>query len=167
MPLFQQEMLLEIIHIPRNFGETGLIVVVIPAPPDGPAQLDPRPRPCTSLARSCWPWWTHWGRGKTADDIFKCIFLNENIWVSINISLIFVPKGWIDNIAALIQIMAWRRLGDKPLSEPMVINLLTHICVTRTQWVNSSADGPVYTYRTWIWITRNIAAFQNVKGMYI
>ena len=35
--------------------------------------------------------------------------------------------------------MAWRRPGDKPLSEPMVINLLTHICVTRPQWVKQQA----------------------------
>ena len=40
------------------------------------------------------------------DDIFKCIFLNEIILVSIKISLKFVPKGPITNIPALIQIMA-------------------------------------------------------------
>ena len=33
----------------------------------------------------------------------------------------FVPKGPINNIPALVQIMAWRRLGDKPLSEPMMV----------------------------------------------
>ena len=55
------------------------------------------------------------------DDIFKCIFLNENVWTSTQISLKFVPKGPIDNIPALVQIMAWRRPGDKPLSEPMLI----------------------------------------------
>ena len=70
------------------------------------------------------------------DDIFKCIFLNENVWISIKISLKFVPKGPIGNIPALVQIMAWRRPGDKPLSEPMMVNLLTHICITRPQWVN-------------------------------
>ena len=48
----------------------------------------------------------------------------------------FVPQGPINNIPALLQIMAWRRPGDKPLSEPMIIILLTHICVTRPQWVN-------------------------------
>ena len=69
------------------------------------------------------------------DDIFKCIFLNENIWISINISLNFVPKGQINNIPALVPIMAWRRPGDKPLSEPMMVSLLTHICVTWHQWV--------------------------------
>ena len=71
-----------------------------------------------------------------ADDIFKCIFLNENTWISLNISLKFVPKFRINNIPALVQIMAWRRPGDKPLSEPMMDNLLTHICVTRPQWIN-------------------------------
>ena len=70
------------------------------------------------------------------DDIFKRIFFNENVWISITISLKFVPKVWINNIPALVQIMAWRRPGDKPLSEPMMVSLLTHICSTRPQWVN-------------------------------
>ena len=43
------------------------------------------------------------------DNIFKRIFLNENIWIAINISLSFVPKGPMDNIPALVQIMAWRQ----------------------------------------------------------
>ena len=42
------------------------------------------------------------------DDIFKCNFMNEDIWISINISLIFVPKVPINNIPTLVQIMAWR-----------------------------------------------------------
>ena len=71
-----------------------------------------------------------------ADDIFNCIFFNENVWISIKFSLKFVPKGPINNIPALVQIMAWRRSGDKPLSEPMMVSLPTHICVTRPQWVN-------------------------------
>ena len=71
-----------------------------------------------------------------ADDTFKRIFFNENIRISIKISLKFVHKGPIKNIAALVQIMAWRRSGDKPLSEPMMVSLPTHICVTRPQWVN-------------------------------
>ena len=73
-----------------------------------------------------------------ADDTFKCTFLNENVRISIKISLKFVPKGPINNNPALVQIMAWRRSGDKPLSEPMMVSLLTHICVTRPQWVNSN-----------------------------
>ena len=70
-----------------------------------------------------------------ADDIFKCIFLNENEWISLRIWLKFVPKVRINNIPSLVQIMAWRRLGDKPLSEPLVVSLLTPICVTRPRWV--------------------------------
>ena len=55
-----------------------------------------------------------------ADDDLKCNFLNENVWIPIKISLKFVPKSQINNISALVQIMAWRRTGDKPLSEPMM-----------------------------------------------
>ena len=69
------------------------------------------------------------------DNTFRPIFLNENIRISIEISLKFVPKVPINNIPALVQIMAWRRPGDKPLSEPMMVCLLTHKCVTRPQWV--------------------------------
>ena len=71
------------------------------------------------------------------DDSFKCIFLNENVWISINISLKFVLGGPNNNFPALVQIMAWRWPGDKPLSELMMVSLLTHIWVTRPQWVNS------------------------------
>ena len=73
-----------------------------------------------------------------ADDIFRCIFLNENVWVPTKISLKFVLKGPINNIPAMVQIMAWRRPGDKPLSEPMMVSLTTHICVTRPQWVKQT-----------------------------
>ena len=70
-----------------------------------------------------------------ADNIFKCIFFNENVWILIKISLEFVPKGPINNMPALVPIMTWHWPGDKPLSEPMIVSLLMHICVTRSQWV--------------------------------
>ena len=73
--------------------------------------------------------------GRHFPDIFKCIFFNENVSISIKISLSFVPNGPINDIPALDQIMACRRPGDKPLPEPMMASLLTHICVTRPQWV--------------------------------
>ena len=57
-----------------------------------------------------------------ADDIFKRIFLNENVWIPIEISLKLVPYGPINNIPAIVQIMAWRRSGDKPLCEPIMVN---------------------------------------------
>ena len=72
-----------------------------------------------------------------ADGTFNRIFVNENVRISIKFSLKFVPKGPINNIPALVQIMAWRRPGDKPLSEPVMVSLLTHICVTRPQWVKT------------------------------
>ena len=71
------------------------------------------------------------------DDIFDYIFLNANVRILLAISLKFVPRGPILYILALFQIMAWRRPGDKPLSEPMMIILQTHICVTLPQWVNA------------------------------
>ena len=70
------------------------------------------------------------------DEIFSCILLTENISILMNISLKSIPKGKVNNIPALVQIMAWRRPGDKALSEPMMVWLLMHICVNRPQWVN-------------------------------
>ena len=64
---------------------------------------------------------------------------------------VYSYKGPINNIPALVQKMAWRRLGDKSLSEQMMISFLTHICVTWPQWVNQSLTivlflrNPMYT----------------------
>ena len=44
----------------------------------------------------------------------------EKFCISIWISLKFVPKGQINNIPALVYIMAWHQIGDKSLSEPML-----------------------------------------------
>ena len=55
-----------------------------------------------------------------ADDIFKCIFLNENDIIPIQISLKFIRRSPFDNKPALLQVIARRRLGDKPLPEPMM-----------------------------------------------
>ena len=73
--------------------------------------------------------------GHFPDGIFKCIFLNENVWIPIKISLKFVPKGPINTLPALVRIMARRRLGDRPLSEPLMVNLPTYRCLARPQWV--------------------------------
>ena len=53
--------------------------------------------------------------------------MNENVWFPIKISHKFVPKGLIKDIPSLVQTMAWRRQRDKPLSEPMMVRLPTHI----------------------------------------
>ena len=73
--------------------------------------------------------------GRHFPDVLKWIFLNENVWILIEISLKFVPRGPINNMPALVQIMAWRQPGNKPFSEPMMVSLLTRICVTRPQWL--------------------------------
>ena len=70
------------------------------------------------------------------DGIFKCVFLNGNVWVLLKIILKFVLKIRINIIPSLVLIMACRRPGDKPLPEPMMVSLPTHICVTGPQWVN-------------------------------
>ena len=55
-----------------------------------------------------------------ANGILKCIFKNENDNIPIEISLKLVLRGPINNKSALVQVMAWRRTGNKPLSEPML-----------------------------------------------
>ena len=71
-----------------------------------------------------------------ADDICKCIFLNENVLLSIKIPLKFIPNGPISNIPALVQIMAWRRPGH--YLNQYWPNSLTHICGIRSRWVKLS-----------------------------
>ena len=78
------------------------------------------------------------------DDIFKCIFFNENIRISIEMSLKFVPVVPINNIPALVQILAWRQEGDKSLSKPMMVSLLTHLWVTLPQWVDTNLARTSY-----------------------
>ena len=45
---------------------------------------------------------------------------DEKLCILIDISLKLVPTGPVDNNTALVKIIAWRRIGDKPLSEPML-----------------------------------------------
>ena len=56
-----------------------------------------------------------------ADYTFKCIFVNENDKILIQISLKLVPRSPIDNNTALVQVMAWHQTGDKPLPELVMI----------------------------------------------
>ena len=51
--------------------------------------------------------------------IFNGILVNKILCILMKISLKFFSKGPIDNKPALVQIMAWHPIGDKPLSEPM------------------------------------------------
>ena len=66
------------------------------------------------------------------EDIFKCTFWNEIAQISIDISVKFTPKGQINNISALVQIMAWSQPSNKRLSEPMMVTLLL-----KNRWIFS------------------------------
>ena len=68
------------------------------------------------------------------EDISRCIFFNENVWISIKSLFLRVQ---LIKFPTLVQIMAWRHPGNKPLFEPMLISLPTHICVTRPQWAKN------------------------------
>ena len=74
-----------------------------------------------ALGRSQCYYLTHWDRdiiAAASQTTFSNAFTWK--WISLTISLKFVPKVHINNIPALVQIMAWCRTGDKPLSEPMM-----------------------------------------------
>ena len=90
-----------------------------------------------------------------SDNNLKSIFLHENVWISIKMSLKFVPRGPVNNIPALVQIMAWRRPGDKPLSGPMIVRLPTHICVTRPLWVKNEKTQNHYLNQCWLTVNFN------------
>ena len=70
------------------------------------------------------------------DAILKMPFLNENVWISLKISLNYISKDPLNDISSLVWITAWRWPGDMTLSEPLAISLMRHICVTRPQWIN-------------------------------
>ena len=86
---------------------------------------------------------TNWGRDRIAAPFwhFKCNFLNENVWISITISLKFVPKDPINNIPTLVQIMAtnhclnqfwlvkWRVYASLGPNEFIENVLLIHWCI--------------------------------------
>ena len=78
--------------------------------------------------------------------IFSDAFRKWQFYILIEISLKFVPKGPIDNIPLLVEVMAWYRSGDKPLSEAMMVSLLTHICVTGPQCINAVQSNPILTF---------------------
>ena len=85
-----------------------------------------------------------------ADDMLKCIFLNENVLIPIEISLKFVPTESINNNPELFQIMAWRLPADKPLPEPMVVRL-QNLLWYKTGWVSRQVLHLLSKLQNWIW----------------
>ena len=102
-----------------------------------------------------------------SDNVFRCIFVNGKFCILIKISLKLVLKGPINSIPSLVQMMAWRRPGDKPISQPMMVSSLTHICVTRPQRViNSLRSGEwwhIYVSLNWaiIWTDADILSIRS------
>ena len=80
---------------------------------------------CLIWYQSCLPIYSQAAREQNghhlAGDIFKHIFLNEMLCIFIQSSLKYVFWGPMINMPKLVQMMAWRRKGDKPLSEPMLV----------------------------------------------
>ena len=77
-------------------------------------------------------------------------------------SLTFVPKVGINNIPAWVQIMAWRRRDDKPLSDPMIVSLLTDVYLRHS--ASMSYSWELYQCKS-PWGTgpyMNISALQSV-----
>ena len=75
--------------------------------------------------------------------------LNENVWIPIKTCTKVCSQSPINNIPAMVQIIAWCRPGDKSLSEPMRVILPTHICIARPQGVKSI---PTATCSLRIWL---------------
>ena len=89
------------------------------------------------------------------DDVFKCIFVNEKFCILIKTWLKFVPNGPININPALVEIMAWRRIGDKPLSEAMLTWFTdAYMRTLGARWVNQQVDFHVDLF--WWYIPREI-----------
>ena len=74
------------------------------------------------------------------DDIFKRVKMFE---FQLKFHWSMFAKGPINNIPALVHIMAWHLDGTKALFEPMMVTLQMHISVTQPHCVNS------VKYRDW------------------
>ena len=99
--------------------------------------------------------------------------MNGNILIASKIPLYIIPKGPINSIPAFVQTMAWRRPGTKPLSEPMMFILLTHICATQPndkmtieQIKRITQAGTPYKWSTLkMWNFNNVIMDFSVSGL--
>ena len=90
--------------------------------------------------------------GKMANDIFNYISFNENVWISIKMSLKFIPKGQVDNKSVLFQVMAWCHHATSHYLNQCWPSSLTHICDSPGRWVKVRAQdrSPIMATRvTW------------------
>ena len=87
------------------------------------------------------------------DNIFKCTFLKENVWISIKIPLRLVPKGPINNI----QIMTWCQSGDKPLKP--INDKYMSLCLNEVKWIS----GLLFTY-SYMQTHRNLCRYSSFSA---
>ena len=128
--------------------------------------------PTTSM---CSTQLSHWGRDKMTT-VSQTTFWNVCYWIKmyefwLRIHWGMFLKGLINYISSLVQIMAWRCPGAKPLSEPMMVKLPNHICVTRPQWVkqntwvraNIQSNNTNYFHADFMWNLVRIATFRGTN----
>ena len=95
--------------------------------------------------------------GHFANNIFNCIFVNEYACILIEISLLSVSNGTIDNPSVLVYIMAWCYTGDKPLYDPMLTWDLWVMPCTMTRPQNVNLQNPICfikknsAFKGWMW----------------
>ena len=102
---------------------------------------------------------TQWGRDKIAA-ILQMTYWNLlycKIVLLIQISLKIVSKGPIYNKPTLVQIMAWRWVGNKPLSDQWWPGLLMHKCITQSKWVNVKC---LLLIVIWMWYNPSLEVTQ-------
>ena len=75
-----------------------------------------------------------------SDHIFKHIFFNENVWISIKISLKLASRGLINNNPALVQIMPWSCTGDKTLMRHSASMSQTMQRFPENEWVKIASN---------------------------
>ena len=75
-----------------------------------------------------------------AHDIFKYIFMTENDRIPIQIWLKLVSRSPIENKPALVQVMAWRRKGEKLLPEAMMTQFIDAY-MRHSGWVGGGGGG--------------------------
>ena len=89
-------------------------------------------------------------------------FFNENVWIAINISLKYVPAGPSNNIPSLVQLMAWCRPRDKPLSEAIMDSLLTHMSLS-LNLENEKCYATVFQYLVVVFFLVGVRVDVNVN----
>ena len=79
-------------------------------------------------------------------DILRTTHSNGFTWNTVFISLNFFPKGPIENMSALVQVMAWRQTGHKPYLDWLWLSSFTYVCHLGPVFISDKTS-----YRTISW----------------